>query len=110
VDADADHVAGLNLIQIHRCERLVNEAGVAKAAGRRRRQHIQPARSNDRGPKRNITWIDEVNTHAFALLGLWALPVRQARTKPTLDALKLSKSEGRTTQLSQCNIDKTGQN
>ena len=40
VDADADNIAGLNLIRVHSRQRLIDDAGIAKAHRCRRRKNI----------------------------------------------------------------------
>jgi len=93
VDADADNIAGLNLIQFYRLQGLVHQAGIAKARGCRRCEHIQPARGYDRGAKRNFTGIDEVNAHAMSpSLGGLAKAVEQLAPGTTIsDCLEGSK-------------------
>ena len=85
VDADADNIAGLNLIRVYRLQGLVDQAGIAKARRCRRCKHIQPARGNDRGAKRNFTGIDEVNAHAMSpSLGGLAKAVEQLAPGTTI--------------------------
>ena len=63
VDADADDVAGCDGVEVDRIERLVDDARIAVLAGRRRGEHVEPARSDDGGTKRDIAGIDEMNCH-----------------------------------------------
>src|SRR4030095_9381963 len=63
VNADADDVARLDLVEIDLLERLVNDVRIAVLGGRRRREYIQPTGCNDSDAKRNVAWIDQVNSH-----------------------------------------------
>src|SRR6185312_8603454 len=83
--ADADNIAGFNLVQLCRLQRLVHQAGIAKARRCRRCEHIQPARGYDRRAKRNFTGIDEVNAHAMSpSLGGLAKAVEQLAPGTTI--------------------------
>jgi len=42
VNADADHVARLDMSRVERVEHFVDQLRIAVRAGRRRRQHVQP--------------------------------------------------------------------
>src|SRR5256885_12942075 len=66
VDANADNIAGLNLSRVDRRQRLIHDAGIAKARRCRCRKNIQPSRGNDCSAERDFTWINEVNAHALS--------------------------------------------
>src|ERR1700693_3634098 len=69
VDADANNISSLNAGGGYGVESLVHQGCIPIRLRGGRCQHIQPARSYDRGTKRNFARIDEVNAHAiFALL------------------------------------------
>ncbi len=120
VDADADNIAGLNLVRFYRLQGLVHQAGIAKARRCRRCKHIQPARGYDRGAKRNFTGIDEVNAHAMSpSLGGLAKAVEQLAPGTTIsDCLERCKPSSleaidkttRRVRLSGGGVAKSGQN
>ena len=69
MDANTHNISSLNTGWIHGVESFVNQRRIAKSLWGCGCQHIQPARSYDRGTKGNFARIDEVNAHAiFALL------------------------------------------
>ena len=61
VDADADHVAGLDPLGVEHLQRFVSDDGVAEVSRRRSRQHVKPARRDDADAEREMAGIDEVN-------------------------------------------------
>ncbi len=63
VNPDPDHIARLHPSEIDRLERFVHNDGLAEVRWRRRRDHIEPPRSNHRRAERNITGVDQVNCH-----------------------------------------------
>jgi hypothetical protein len=63
VDADADDVAGRDGVEVDRIERLVDDARIAVLPRRRRGEHVEPARSDDCGTKRDIARVHEMNCH-----------------------------------------------
>jgi hypothetical protein len=58
VNADADHVAGIDVTQIQLGERFINQMRRAIASRSGRRKDIKPARSNHGDAKRHIARID----------------------------------------------------
>ena len=58
MNADPDDIAGPHRVEIQRLEGFVDDDGIAIGGGRRRRQHIQPARRDHRRAERHITRID----------------------------------------------------
>src|SRR4051812_20961459 len=58
VNPDADYVAGLDGLRIELLQSFVNDLGIAQVGGGSRRQHVEPARRDDAGPKGRITRID----------------------------------------------------
>jgi hypothetical protein len=67
VDTDAHHVTGFHGGGVESLERLVDQDGVAIAAGRRRREHEKPARRNDGNAERRVAGIDQMNSHPTLL-------------------------------------------
>ena len=63
VDADADHVARRDALEVERLERFVDDHRRAVVGGRGRGKHVQPARRDDGGPERDVRGIDEVYAH-----------------------------------------------
>ena len=63
VDADADDIAGCDGVEVDRIERLVDDARIAVLARRRRGEHVEPARRDNGGSKRDIAGVDEMNSH-----------------------------------------------
>ena len=63
VNADADDVARLELIEVEPLERLVREHWIAPFRRRGASQHVQPARRDDGSPERHVAGVDEMHTH-----------------------------------------------
>ena len=69
VDADADHVTGLEDVSGDRFEGLIGEEWRAERLRRRPRQDVEPARGDDADAERDVAGIDEVNTHGPSAIG-----------------------------------------
>jgi hypothetical protein len=65
VDPDPDDISWRDRLGVEPLQSLVNEPGIAVFPGRRRGEHVEPARGNDGDAERNITRIHEVNAHAL---------------------------------------------
>jgi hypothetical protein len=63
VDTDAHNIARLNALWHNLFQRLIDENRISRHARRRGRKHKQPSRSDDRGSKRIVAGIDEMNAH-----------------------------------------------
>src|SRR5690348_7210702 len=57
MNANTDHITGLNAGRIDLDKGFVYDLRIPVVSGCRSRQNIQPARSDDRGSKRNVTWV-----------------------------------------------------
>src|SRR4029077_8316543 len=66
VDADTDNIPSLNVERVHCVQSFIDQAWVAKACRRGRRQNVQPARCNDSRTERNFARINEMNAHSVA--------------------------------------------
>jgi hypothetical protein len=63
VDADSDNVARLNGAFVNRLQRFIDQQRCPVARRRGRGKHVLPPRRNDRGSKRHVARVDEVNAH-----------------------------------------------
>ena len=68
MDADADDVARRDGRRVELLERFVDDERVAEIGRRRRREHVEPAGRNDGHAKRDMAWIDEVDSHVHQLI------------------------------------------
>ncbi len=58
VNADADDIASIDLLQVQLGECFIDQVRRAIAVRGGRRQDIEPARSNHGDTKRHVAWID----------------------------------------------------
>ena len=65
VDADAHDVAGLDPADVERLEALVDQDRIAPLAGRRRREHVQPAGGDDGHAEREMAGVDDEYAHGI---------------------------------------------
>ena len=65
MNTNADYIAWVHGLRIQGTQRFVANNRTAKGLGRCSRQHIQPPRRDDRGTKRAVARIDQVNSHTF---------------------------------------------
>ena len=63
VDADADDVTRLEGGRIETLEGFVGKNGIAPGCRRRGRQHVQPARGNERDAEGDVTRVDDMDSH-----------------------------------------------
>src|SRR5450432_3609759 len=64
MNANADRIARLNALRIHRKQRFVNQNRISKTSRRGGSQNVLPSRRDYCGSKRHTTWVDQVNVHA----------------------------------------------
>ena len=62
VNADADHIAGLDPVEIERLESLIADLRIAEMVWSRRCQDIQPARSDDGRPEGHVARVNQMNS------------------------------------------------
>ena len=67
VNADADHVAGLDRVVFHPLQRFIDQERCAVPRRRSRREHVLPPGRDDGRTKRHVARIDEVNAHGCPL-------------------------------------------
>ena len=60
MNADADDIAGRDVVQIQLGERFVNQMRRAVSIRRGRREHIKPAGRDDGDAKRDVAWVDQM--------------------------------------------------
>jgi hypothetical protein len=70
MDADPDHITGVNGAEVHRLERFVGDDRVAVLARGRSGNDEQPARRDDADAEGNVARIDEMHLQMRALNGL----------------------------------------
>ncbi len=79
MDPDPHDVAPLELGWLERLERFVGEDRIAPLTRRRRREHIQPPRGDDRHAERDMAGVDEMDTHCARLRTSRPCPRASAR-------------------------------
>ena len=65
MDANPDHVALLDALQIEMFQRLIADLGIAERVPCCSRQYVKPAWRYYCGTKRGIAWVHKVNFHVL---------------------------------------------
>ncbi len=63
VDADADHVTGLDAVEIEKLEGFIADDRVAEGRGRGGREHEEPTGSDHSRPEGCVARVDEMDFH-----------------------------------------------
>src|SRR5580692_2934472 len=63
MNADTDHIPGVNTIEVEELESFITDFRIAKRRRRRGREHIQPTRGDYRSSEGGVAWIDKMDFH-----------------------------------------------